>query len=68
MITRKMKKHKTVILSEAGVERVEGLLKSNALLLTAGGLYDAHNVSLVHHVNQALRAHKLIQRVTQTTL
>ena len=28
-------------------------------LLTAGDLYDIHNVSLVHHVNQALRAHKL---------
>src|SRR5204863_6008336 len=28
-------------------------------LMTAGSLYDIHNVSLVHHVQQALRAHKL---------
>ena len=33
-------------------------------LLHAGGLYDIHNVSLVHHVNQALRAHKLFARDT----
>lgn len=59
----KDEKTKTVILSETGVERVEELLKSNDLL-TAGGLYDAHNVSLVHHVNQALRAHKLFARDT----
>lgn len=59
----KDEKTKTVILSETGVERVEDLLKSNNLL-TAGGLYDAHNVSLVHHVNQALRAHKLFSRDT----
>jgi preprotein translocase subunit SecA len=59
----KDEKNKTVILSETGVERVEELLKSNNLL-TAGGLYDAHNVSLVHHVNQALRAHKLFARDT----
>lgn len=59
----KDEKTKTVILSEAGVEKIEGLLKSNALLVT-GGLYDAHNISLVHHVNQALRAHKLFSRDT----
>ena len=33
-------------------------------LMTAGTLYDIHNVSLVHHVNQALRAHKLFARDT----
>ena len=59
----KDEKAKTVILSEAGVEKVEQLLKSHELLVT-GGLYDAHNISLVHHVNQALRAHKLFSRDT----
>lgn len=59
----KDEKAKTVILSESGVEHIEDLLKSNNLLLT-GGLYDAHNISLVHHVNQALRAHKLFSRDT----
>src|ERR1700733_7151793 len=33
-------------------------------LMEAGTLYDIHNVSLVHHVNQALRAHKLFARDT----
>ena len=32
--------------------------------MTTGSLYDIHNVSLVHHVNQALRAHKLFARDT----
>src|SRR5262249_40906995 len=39
-------------------ERIETLLKQSGLM-PAGGLYDIQNVSLVHHVNQALRAHKL---------
>ena len=30
--------------------------------LTEGALYEAHNVTLVHHINQALRAHKLFQK------
>src|SRR6185312_12430705 len=43
---------------ETGQEKMEELLRTHDLL-HAGGLYDIHNVSLVHHVNQALRAHKL---------
>ena len=31
-------------------------------VLTEGALYEAHNVTLVHHVNQALKAHKLFHR------
>src|SRR5438132_4386865 len=59
----KDEKQRTVTLTEAGVERMEKLLHEH-LLLTAGSLYDIHNVSLVHHVNQALRAHKLFARDT----
>lgn len=59
----KDEKTKTVMLTETGVEHIEELLKANGLL-TAGGMYDAHNISLVHHVNQALRAHKLFSRDT----
>lgn len=59
----KDEKVKSVILTEAGVEKIEQLLK-DAGLLTSGGLYDAQNISLVHHVNQALRAHKLFSRDT----
>ncbi|HLG87816.1 MAG TPA: preprotein translocase subunit SecA [Alphaproteobacteria bacterium] len=57
----KDEKHKTVALNESGVEKIEELLRE-AGLLAAGTLYDVHNVSLVHHVNQALRAHKLFTR------
>ena len=37
---------------------------ASAGLMEAGNLYDIHNISLVHHVNQALRAHKLFARDT----
>jgi preprotein translocase subunit SecA len=57
----KDEKHKTVALNEAGVEKIEELLREAGLLET-GTLYDIHNVNLVHHVNQALRAHKLFTR------
>jgi preprotein translocase subunit SecA len=54
----KDEKQKTVTLTEAGQEKMEELLRQHGLL-EVGGLYDIHNVSLVHHCNQALRAHKL---------
>ena len=57
----KDEKQRTVSLSEAGTEKMELLLRE-AGLLTQGDLYDIHNVTLVHHMNQALRAHKLFQR------
>src|SRR5919107_500343 len=60
----KDEKQKTVTLTESGQEKMEELLRQHGLL-HAGGLYDIHNVSLVHHVNQALRAHKLFARDTE---
>jgi preprotein translocase subunit SecA len=54
----KDEKQRTVTLTESGVEKIEELLVESGLM-TSGTLYDIHNVSLVHHVNQALRAHKL---------
>ncbi|MGC2203902.1 MAG: preprotein translocase subunit SecA, partial [Stellaceae bacterium] len=59
----KDEKQRTVALTETGVEKIEAML-TQAGLLTTGSLYDIHNVSLVHHVNQALRAHKLFARDT----
>ncbi len=59
----KDEKQRTVTLTEAGVERIEALLRQAGLMET-GTLYDIDNVSLVHHVNQALRAHKLFARDT----
>ena len=54
----KDEKVRTVTLTECGMTHVEALLKEVGLI-KEGGLYDIANVSLVHHVNQALRAHKM---------
>ena len=54
-------KQRTVTLTEAGMEKMEQTLRANALL-KGDSLYDVENVSTVHHVNQALKAHKLFQR------
>ena len=54
----KDEKAKSVTLTEAGMTHVESLLKEVGLI-KEGGLYDIGNVALVHHVNQALRAHKM---------
>jgi preprotein translocase subunit SecA len=54
-------KQRTVTLTEAGMEKMEQTLRANDLL-KGNSLYDVENVSTVHHVNQALRAHKLFQR------
>ena len=54
-------KQRTVTLTELGMERLEQGLR-DANLLKSDSLYDVENVSVVHHVNQALRAHKLFQR------
>ncbi len=54
-------KQRTVTMTEAGMEKMEVALRE-ADLLKGGKLYDVENVSVVHHVNQALRAHKLFQR------
>jgi len=54
-------KTRAVSLTEEGHERMEELL-SKAGLLQGDSLYDAANVSVVHHVNQALKAHKIFQK------
>src|SRR5881394_2796569 len=54
-------KQRTVNLTEVGMEKMEQTLRANDLL-KGDSLYDVENVSTVHHVNQALRAHKLFQR------
>jgi preprotein translocase subunit SecA len=54
-------KQRTVTLTEKGMERLEQMLRE-AGQLKSDSLYDVENVSVVHHVNQALRANKLFQR------
>lgn len=56
-------KSKTVILTEQGTEHIEQLL-AKAGMLKGENLYDIENVSIVHHVNQAVRAHELFKRDT----
>jgi preprotein translocase subunit SecA len=54
-------KQRAVSLTEGGNEKMDAMLRE-AGTLKEGDLYDAHNATLVHHVNQALRAHTLFQR------
>ena len=54
-------KQRTVTLTEAGMEKIETLLR-DAGQLKGDSLYDVENVSVVHHINQALRAHTLFTR------
>ena len=59
----KDEKQRTVVLTETGTENVEQIL-GEMDMLNGETLYDITNVSLVHHVQQALRAHTLFQRDT----
>jgi preprotein translocase subunit SecA len=54
-------KQRTVTLTETGMEKIETLLR-DAGQLKGESLYDVENVSVVHHINQALRAHTLFTR------
>jgi preprotein translocase subunit SecA len=51
-------KHKTVTLTETGMAKAEQML-SHRLVPESNGLYDPVNMPLLHHINQALRAHTL---------
>jgi preprotein translocase subunit SecA len=51
-------KHKTVNLTESGMVKAEKML-AHHLVPGSEGLYDPQNMPLLHHVNQALRAHSL---------
>jgi len=54
-------KQRTAIFTEEGTEKMENLLREAGLLKSAS-LYDIENVAIVHHVNNALKAHRLFQR------
>ena len=55
-------KTKSVNLSEDGNEHIEALLRSAGYMQDEESIYDVHNVTLVHHVTNALRAHILFQK------
>ncbi|WP_321395788.1 preprotein translocase subunit SecA [Emcibacter sp.] len=52
-------KSNNISLTEEGMEHLEQILQDAGLI--EGGMYDYGNVAVVHHVNQALKAHKLFQ-------
>ena len=54
-------KQRQVTLTENGAENMVQLLKA-AGLLEVGDLYDTENISVLHHVNQALKAHRLFSK------
>ncbi len=58
-------KTRNVTFTEDGNEFLEGLLQQAGLLPDGQSLYDPESTTLVHHVNQALRAHKLFHRDQQ---
>ncbi|BCV38314.1 preprotein translocase subunit SecA [Shewanella indica] len=55
-------KAKQVHMTERGQEKIELLLTQAGLLAEGDSLYSAANISLLHHVNAALRAHTLFER------
>ena len=56
-------KHKTVTLTESGMGKCEQLVKGLSQYKdVAAGLYDPENMSVLHHINQALRAHVIFHR------
>ncbi|WP_256080682.1 preprotein translocase subunit SecA [Massilia sp. YIM B04103] len=56
--TKDEKAHQ-VLLTEAGHEKAEGILTRMGLLPEGASLYDSANITLVHHLYAALRAHAL---------
>ena len=54
-------KSKTAMLTDKGNDKIEELLRGTNLLKSNSALYDVENISLVHHINQALKAEHLFQ-------
>ncbi len=55
-------KSKQIFLTEEGHQNIEDMLSKQGLLGEGETLYDTTNISLLHHVNAALRAHTLFQK------
>ncbi len=58
----KDEKNRTVVLTDAGIEAIEDILRADGLLAEGISLYAPNMVSVLHHITQALRAHKLFSR------
>ncbi len=57
----KDEKQRQISFTDAGTEFAEDLLREKGIL-AEGALYDLNNIALVHHLNQALRAHHMFRR------
>ena len=55
-------KNRSVVLTDDGSKRVEELLQKHTLLPKDASLYEIENIGLVHHIDQAIKAHKLFAR------
>ena len=62
-----MKKYKNVILTDQGIDKIEKFSIQKRILKN-DNFYDPENLSLVHHVNQALKANLLFRRDTDYIL
>jgi preprotein translocase subunit SecA len=54
-------KDRGVFLTESGIETLEKILKESESIPADSSLYDPNHISLVHHINQALKAHKIFK-------
>ncbi len=54
-------KDRGVFLTDAGIESLEKMLKSSGTIAEEASLYDPEHLTLVHHINQALKAHKIFK-------
>ncbi len=54
-------KDRGVFLTESGIENLEKTLKANGTIEESSSIYDPAYISLVHHINQALKAHKVFK-------
>ena len=57
-------KSKSINLTESGNESLDKILIKEGFIDEKASIYDIENVSLVHHINQALKAHKLFHKDT----
>ena len=54
-------KNKTVVFTDKGNEYIEELMKKKGLIEKNSSLYDIENMGVVHHLNQAMKAHKIFK-------
>ena len=54
-------KEKAVSLTDKGVEYAEEMLKNKGLITKESSIYQSENINVVHHLNQALKAHKIFK-------